>query len=122
SPAYLITTDTYWDEAGGYVPGDTLRRMMQTGIGMSALAKQLLRFDEDVLSTKTDSLLQYLMDNHIPYSIVNMAVYEALRRNELGKALGIARLQVLLNPSSANSWDTYGEVYYFMGELKMAKT
>lgn len=121
SPAYLITTDTYWDEAGGYVPGDTLRRMMQTGIGMSALAKQLLRFDEDVLSTKTDSLLQYLMDNRIPYSIVNMAVYEALRRNELGKALGIARLQVLLNPSSANSWDTYGEVYYFMGELKMAK-
>jgi hypothetical protein len=121
SPAYLITTDTYWDGAGGYVPGDTLRKMMQTGLGMSALASQLLRFDEEILSTKTDSVLKYLMDNRIPYSIVNMAVYEALRKNERSKALAIARLQVLFNPSSANSWDTYGEVYYFMGELKMAK-
>lgn len=120
-PKYLVTTDTYWDEPGGYVLGDTLRKMMQTGVGMTELANMLLDIDTNIIAAKTDSIMQMLVDNKIPYSILNMAVYEALKRKELKKALGIARLQVLINPSSANSWDTYGEVYYFMGMQKLAK-
>lgn len=121
APKYLITTDTYWDEPGGYVLGDTLRKMMKTGIGMGALANEILNFDVHTITNNSDSVLKYLMDNRVPYSILNIAVYDALKTNKLDKALAIARLQVLINPSSANSWDTYGEVYYFMGEMKMAK-
>lgn len=120
-PKYLITTDTYWDELGGYVLGDTLRKMMQTGIGMSELVSLVLEIDVNTMGTKTDSILQMLLDNKVPYTILNLAVYEALKKNELQKALAIARLQVLINPSNANSWDTYGEVYYFMGMKKLAK-
>jgi hypothetical protein len=33
----------------------------------------------------------------------------------------MARLQALLLPSDPNSWDTYGEVYWFLGETALAK-
>ena len=61
-----------------------------------------------------------IIDNNIPPSLINTAVYTLLRDNKLSKALAIARLQTLLNPSDANSWDTYGEVYYFLGNEQMA--
>jgi len=48
-------------------------------------------------------------------------VYSLLRKKELQKALSFARLQTLLNPADPNSWDTFGEVYYFMGETELAE-
>ncbi len=121
NPRYIVTTDTYWDDATGTVPGDTLRKMLSTGITMGTLENQVIAIDETTMLTKTDSVLKYLMDNMIPYSVLNSAVYNRLRHKDFSKALAIARLQALINPSNPNVWDTYGEVYYFMGELKLAK-
>ena len=88
---------------------------------MTALQNKLLLFTEAELSTQTDSILKYLMAEHMPYSIINMAVYATLQHKELRKALALARLQALANPADPNVWDTYGEVYYFLGENKLAK-
>lgn len=120
-PDYLITTDTYWDGVNGTVSGDTLRTMRNKGITMGTLEKQLLSVDEATFITKADSVMKYLMDHKIPYSIVNTAIYTLLKKHELSKALAVARLQALLNPSDPNVWDTYGEVYYFLGDKKMAE-
>ncbi|MGN6567919.1 MAG: hypothetical protein ACTHJ0_08205, partial [Flavipsychrobacter sp.] len=120
-PDYLITTDTYWDDATGMVPGDTMRMMFKKGIGMYVMENELLQIDEQTLSLKSDSIINYLLSNDIPGGILNGAVYTALKKNELKQALALARLQALINPANPNSWDTYGEVCYFLGETRLAK-
>jgi len=120
-PDYLITTDTYWDDPIGMVPGDTMRTMFANGIGMYVMEDELLRIDEQTLVMKSDSIINYIMSNGIPGGILNSAVYRAIGANNLKQALALARLQALLSPANPNAWDTYGEVYYFLGETKLAK-
>lgn len=120
-PDYLITTDTYWDGGNGVVSGDTLRKMRKEGLTMGTLEKQIMAIDEQKMLLNSDSMLNFMLENKIPYSILNGAVYTLLRKHDLSKALAVARLQVLLNPSNPNVWDTYGEVYYFLNNKKMAQ-
>ncbi|MBN9485107.1 MAG: hypothetical protein J0H46_17270 [Bacteroidetes bacterium] len=121
SPACFITTDTWFDDGSGLSSGDTLTVMYQKGITMTALEDHLLQMDMSLLENNSDSVVHYVMDNGIPLSILNSAVYTCLKKHDLGKALAIARIQALVSPSTPNSWDTYGEVYWFMGDKKMAK-
>jgi len=121
TPRYVITTDTYWDDPIGMASGDSLEMVLDKGIGMSTLEQELLTLSMDDLTLRTDSVIKSLMANAIPYSILNRAVYTSLARKDLKKALALARVQALLIPSDPNSWDTYGEVYYFLGEMELAK-
>jgi len=120
-PASYITTDTYWDEPSGLVLQDTMNKMYATGITMGELSNNFLLLDEQTITLKSDSILKMMMTNGIPSSILNNAVYICLQKKALTKALALARLQALANPSNPNSWDTFGEVYYLMGDLQMAK-
>jgi hypothetical protein len=120
-PRYIITTDTYWDDASGMVSGDTLRTMLARGITMSAIDAEIQGIDEQTLILRSDSIILGLMKDGIPATYLNRAVYTLLGRKELTKALAMARLQALLLPSDPNSWDTYGEVYWFLGETALAK-
>ncbi|MBS1779383.1 MAG: hypothetical protein JST70_08650 [Bacteroidetes bacterium] len=121
SPACFITTDTWYDDGSGLSSGDTLTAMYQKGITMTALENVLMQMDGNFLVNNSDSVIRYITDNSIPISIVNSAVYTCLKKHDLDKALAIARIQALISPSNPNSWDTYGEVYWFMGDKKMAK-
>ncbi len=120
-PASYITTDTYWDEPTGLVLQDTMNKMYATGITMGELTNNFLLLDEQTITGKSDSILKMMMTNGIPSSILNNAVYACLRKKALTKALALARLQALANPSNPNSWDTFGEVYFVMDDLQMAK-
>lgn len=121
APARCIGTDTYWDGDDGMVSGDTLRRMMQYGIGMSALEYEIRSIPEETLVLQSDSIVQALVRDAIPTPILNRAVYTSLTKKELRKAVAIARIQALLSPASANSWDTLGETYYVLGERELAR-
>jgi hypothetical protein len=120
-PRYLITTDEWFDDLNGLSSGDTLKKMMREGIGMTELEKEILEMPEELLISNTDSVLKYLIRSVMPVSILNSAVYTSLRRQDLRKALSIARIQALYSPANPNSWDTFGEVYYFLGEYDLAK-
>jgi tetratricopeptide (TPR) repeat protein len=95
--------------------------MFNTGVTMSGLENEVIDMEETTLMMKSDSIITYLAENHIPYSILNGAVYSALAKRDLRKALALARIQALYNPSDPNVWDTFGEVYYFLGETKLAR-
>ena len=53
--------------------------------------------------------------------ILNTLVYRELGARNLEMAVELAVLQALMNPSSANPWDTLGEAYYFLGEVEIAR-
>lgn len=120
-PVHLIGTDLYWDEADGMVSLDTLQHMMRDGIGMSVLEADIRNASEETLVLKSDSIIKDLFMGNVPTSILNRAVYTTLERKELKQALGLAKIQALLNPADPNSWDTLGEIYYFLGEIEMAR-
>ena len=121
SPENYLCTEIYDDGSNGMISNDTLQAVMRNGIGMIFLENELLNISAETLTTKNDSILKELVNNPVPLSIINRVVYTSLKNKDLPKALAFAKLQALLNPSDPNSWDTYGEVYYFLGETKMAK-
>ncbi len=120
-PASYITTDTYWDEPNGLILNDTIQKMYATGVTMSSLANDILQLDIQTIALKSDSILKAIMTKGVPSSILNSAVYTCLGKKDLDKALALARLQALANPSNPNSWDTFGEVYYIIGDMQLAK-
>lgn len=120
-PKHFIGTDMYWDEADGMISGDTLQHMMRNGIGMSVLENEIRTIGEETLILQSDSIVKDLLMGAVPTSILNRAVYTSLEKRELKKALALARIQALLSPSNPNSWDTLGEVYYFLGERELAQ-
>jgi predicted Zn-dependent protease len=97
-----------------------MQRALREGITMGSLESEVLNLSEEALVRKSDSIIKELMADGVPVGILNSAVYTALGRHELQKALALARLQALANPSNANAWDTFGEVYYFLGETELA--
>jgi hypothetical protein len=121
SPDYLITTDAWFDDEHGLSSGDTLKKMIREGIGMTELEREVLSMPGSLLVNNTDSVLRHLIRSTMPVSILNSAVYTSLRKQDLQKALAIARIQALYYPADPNSWDTFGEVYYFLGEYDLAK-
>ena len=121
TPQYLLCTETFFDGPNGMTAYDTMREILRIGVTFSSMQESIYNIPDNVLILKSDSVIKYMLKNNFPLYVVNKAVYAALAKHELSKALAIARLQVLFNPSDANVWDTYGEVYYIMGDKGMAK-
>jgi hypothetical protein len=120
-PQYLLCTETFFDEANGMTTYDTLLSIMAHGVTFSSMENQIYTIPEETMMLKSDSIIKYIMKAGFPQSILNRAVFIALNKHEQKKALAIARLQALMNPSDPNAWDTFGEVYYCMGEKELAK-
>ncbi|MGB8194030.1 MAG: tetratricopeptide repeat protein, partial [Chitinophagaceae bacterium] len=53
---------------------------------------------------------------------VNTWGYKLLRQNRLPDALEVFKLNVYLYPESANAFDSLGEMYAELGEIKLAIT
>ncbi len=118
----LLCTEITDDNDSGFIAMDTLNAVVKNGTGMAMMENELLAIPEIIWQTQFDSLSETIMNNGtFPLSVITKAVYTALGKNKIVTALHIAKLAALLNPSDPNSWDTYGEVYYFMGEQKIAK-
>lgn len=120
-PEYFISGDTYFDEDNGMASQDTVQMMFRIGMRTSELVAILSSMSEGDLRLKSDSLKKYILNNRIAPTYINSTVYILLRKKELSHALALAQMLTQLNPSDPNSWDTYGEVYYFMGETQLAK-
>lgn len=121
APRHFICTDILWDEDDGMTSGDTLQALMRNGITMSSVEQDLLNISEETLLMKSDSIIGSIMTDNIPVNSINRAIYTALERKDLQKALALARIQALLVPSDPNAWDTFGEVYYVLGNMQLAK-
>lgn len=94
--------------------------VISNGIKASDLLNRYLSIDDTTLWQKRDSIVESLKQSNIPLSIINSCVYRMLRENNLIKALNYAKIQLAMNNKDANAWDTLGEVYFFLGEYKMA--
>ncbi|MBX7155610.1 MAG: hypothetical protein K1X91_11690 [Bacteriodetes bacterium] len=123
SPKYLLgfTSFPYEVDATGRVPADTLTSLLNNGTLTSSIIGTITNWSEPFLETNMDSAVNYILLNKISFYYVNMAVYKLFAEKKLQRALLVARLQTLLNPTDANSWDTYGEAYYVMGKFQLAK-
>ena len=116
----ILCTETDQDASTGYIPFDTLKNLINTGIKASELNTMILKTCNDP-SVTTDSAIAWLITNNIPGSSVNSLVYECLRLGNLYSALQLARYNALIRPSDPNSWDTYGEVFYFKNKPDIAR-
>lgn len=120
SVSKMLCTENFFDETDHMISYDTLELLMKTGISMLYLEKQICSISEDIFKDKKDSLIKAFINDPVPFSILNRSVYTMLKNREFNKALSLAQVQALLNPSDPNIWDTLGEVYYFMGETAIA--
>lgn len=121
SPDYLIRLSKEKKEPNDMQPMHGLQNVVNNGIKGTDIMKGFMETDQKYLDEQQDIMLQDIIKKNIPPSIINSTVYSLLRKKELKKALSFARLQTLLNPSDPNSWDTFGEVYYFLGETQLAE-
>ncbi len=119
-PEYLIRLSKEKKEVNDMQPIGGLENVILNGIKGSDIMKGFMETDQSKLDEAQDEMLRDIIKKNIPASIINSTVYSLLRKKELKKALSFARLQTLLNPTDPNSWDTYGEVYYFIGETELA--
>lgn len=116
----MLCTENFFDETDHMISYDTLEWLMKNGIGMLYLENQICKISEETFKDKKDSLIKAFVSDPIPISILNRSVYTVLKQKQYEKALSLAQIQALLNPSDPNIWDTLGEVYYFMGESAIA--
>lgn len=100
--------------------GDEFHQTMSSGISSSEINRVYFSIPTSLLNEKQDSIADMIVAKKIPVSMLNGNVYACLRQKELERALAFAKLQVLLMPSDPNSWDTLGEVSYFMGRSTLA--
>ena len=116
----MLCTENFFDDENNMISIDSLELLMQNGIGMIYLENQLCALSVETLVQKRDSLIKAFVISPISFSVLNKSVYSLLRQKQYTKALALAQIQALLNPSDPNTWDTLGEVYYFMGENAVA--
>ncbi|MBT1697086.1 hypothetical protein KK083_09385 [Fulvivirgaceae bacterium PWU4] len=119
-PEYLIRTRADQEETNSMIPYPRLKQIMETGVTMTNLRDSFLKMSTAQLNTQTDSVVSAAVVNMVPPGAISAAVDEALKKNDLRKALALAKIQALLNPSSAASWNTFGKIYYFLGERALA--
>ena len=119
-PQYLIRLTNEKNEPNDMQPLTGLEYVINNGIRSSDIMKSLMSIDQKKLDESSSEILSDIIQKNIPSSIINSIVYSLFRNMELIKALSFARIQALLNPSDPNSWDTLGEVYYFMENIEMA--
>jgi tetratricopeptide (TPR) repeat protein len=97
-----------------------LQDVIMNGIELRDIALPYFQLSAKTLQLKQDSLLQEILMGQVPRYIFNQAAYQSLQKKQLDQALGFAKLQAMLLPTDPNSWDTLGEVYYFLGQKEIA--
>lgn len=102
--------------------GEDFMRQMATGITTNDINQIYFSMSTLMLNQKQDSMAQLVMIKKIPFSMLNTNVYASLRKKDFERALAFAKLQILINPSDANAWDTLGEVNFFLGRSELANT
>ena len=100
--------------------GEEFDRTITTGLTSSQINEMYFSMNTADLNEHQDSIVQLVITRKIPSSILNTNVYASLRSKNFHRALAFARIQVLVNPSDANAWDTLGEVNFFIGRNEMA--
>lgn len=120
NPDYLIRLTNEKSEPNEMQPFDNLSDVNQNGIRSADIMSKYLALDALSLKQNRDEIVKEALLKKIPASIFNNCVYSELRKKQLDRALSFAIIQTMINPSDANSWDTLGEVYYFMGETEIA--
>jgi hypothetical protein len=102
------------------INGEEFDRTIATGLTSRQINEMYFSMSTSDLNKHHDSIAQLVVTKKIPSSILNTNVYSSLRSKDFDRALAFARLQVLVNPSDANAWDTLGEVNFFIGRTEMA--
>lgn len=120
-PEHLIRLNNEKSAPGNLQPFSGLEDVVNNGIRASDILNRYTALSEQELNARFDAIAEEITNNNIPVSLMNTAAYQMLRSNDLARALVFAKLQALLNPSDPNSWDTLGEVYYFMGKVESAR-
>ncbi len=122
NPEFLIRLTNEKAEPNDMQDFDNLSEVNKNGIKSADIMNRYLSLDAISLKQNRDEIVKEALLKKIPASIFNSCVYAELRKKELDRALSFAIIQTMINPSDANSWDTLGEVYYFMGETGIAKS
>lgn len=120
-PEHLIRLTNEKSAPGNLQPFSGLEDVVNNGIRASDILNRYTALSEQELNARFDAIAEEITNNNIPVSLMNTAAYQMLRSNDLARALVFAKLQALLNPSDPNSWDTLGEVYYFMDKVESAR-
>jgi hypothetical protein len=108
------------EKTDGLVPYTELEQVLKNGISNEEVKKTYLPIKENMSEMECNLIITNLIKHKIPNGIVNTMVYDFLLKKELKKALTLAKIQTLINPADANVWDTYGEVFYFLGDTTTA--
>jgi hypothetical protein len=122
NPEFLIRLTNEKSEPNDMQAFENLSDVNQNGIRSADIMNKYLAMDALSLKQNRDEIVKEALLKKIPASIFNSCVYTELRKKELDRALSFAIIQTMINPSDANSWDTLGEVYYFIGETDIAKS
>ncbi len=120
-PEHLIRLNNEKSAPGNMLPFSGLEDVVNNGIRASDILNRYTALSEQELKDRFDAIAEEIVNNNIPVSLMNTAAYQMIRSNDLGRALVFAKLQAMINPSDPNSWDTLGEIYYFMGKLESAR-
>lgn len=108
-------------KTNGLVPFTAFTEVLKNGISNEEVKNTYLPITENMSEKACNLIISNLIKHKVPNSIINTQVYEYLYHKELDKALSLAKIQTLINPADANVWDTYGEVFYFLGKIELAK-
>jgi hypothetical protein len=85
------------------------------------LSEHFQNMSYEELTTKKDSILNYLIESDIYHIVLNHAVYELINKKEYQKAVTIAQILVTYEPGILNEIDTLGEAYYNNGQIDIVK-
>ncbi|MEO8116884.1 MAG: serine hydrolase [Bacteroidota bacterium] len=115
------TPDAFIDElAGFYIPN----MKASNGFGLSSSIK-LLRDELEKSGYKNaikgfENIKKINSGFDLPEADVNSWGYTLIKQNKITDALEIFKLNVYLNPGSANAYDSLGEIYAELGDTELA--
>lgn len=102
-------------------PISHLQNVLKHSWHRRALSEHFQNMSYEELTTKKDSILNYLVESSIYHIIVNHAVYELIEKKEYQKAVALAQILVTYTPDKVDYIDSLGEAYYNNGQMEMAK-
>lgn len=117
----LLCTENFFDGKDGLISNDSLKSIMNSGIGMLQLERELLDNDADFIYTNFDSLGRDFIERPIPQTVFIRAIITLLKQHKLKNLLAISKLLAFINPSDPGSLDALAEAYYLIGEKTIAK-
>jgi len=118
----LSTELTFTDYRAGRDPAMEAILGYKAGPGIAELVRTAANKND--YATAKEALSRFIKDPLHKYATVesdiNQLGYEFMRAKKLDQALLVLKLNVEAYPSSANTWDSLGEVYMDRGEKELA--